>query len=116
MIGENAVPERITSSSVKLTAIRTILHHYINQIPVTLDQNAVQNVAMWALRVKNITGRVHNPTPAWSEALGLPIKERHGLHYQDGAMVLNDLTEKQGQGDVDTTATASIHQQSSNKG
>lgn len=102
----NAVSHRIEDPQAKLVAICNILHHYVHQIPVTLNQSDVQNVAIWALDVQNITGRVHNPTPDWSRALGIPVKERHGLHYKNGAVILNDVQSQAD--DADTTASASI--------
>ncbi|MCC9271273.1 MAG: hypothetical protein K8V49_01370 [Lactobacillus gallinarum] len=30
-------------------------------------------------------------TKEWSIALGIPVEERHGKHYEDGAVTLDDF-------------------------
>ena len=87
----NGVPHKLTDPQEKLFALRTLIHHYVNTIPVTISTDDVKNVAVWAIEVENITGRVHNPTEEWSVALGMPIKERRGKHYKNGAVAFDDF-------------------------
>lgn len=87
----NGVPRQLTGPQEKLFALRTIIHHYVNTIPVALSADSVKGVPTWAIKVKRITGRVHHPTKEWSVALGLPLEERHGKHYQDGAVTTDDF-------------------------
>lgn len=86
----NGIPRRLTDPQEKLFAARVLLHHYVNELPVAISPADLRQVAIWAIEVQNITGRIHNPTPEWSTALGLPIKERYGKHYQHGAVVSDD--------------------------
>lgn len=87
----SGVPRQLTDPQEKLFALRTIIHHYVNTIPVALSAGSVKGVPTWAIEVKRITGRVHHPTEEWSTALGLPREERHGKHYEDGAVVTDDF-------------------------
>ena len=83
-------PRRLTNPQEKLTAVRTLIHHYVNTIPVAIAADDVKNLAVWSITVTHITGRVHNPTAKWAHALGIPFKERYGKHYQDGAVIKDD--------------------------
>lgn len=87
----NGIPHKVTDPQEKLIALKSIIHQYVNTIPVALSSKDTKNVAVWAIQVKNITGRIHNPTKEWSVALGLPIKDRHGKHYEDGVVVEDDF-------------------------
>lgn len=87
----NGVPHPLTEPQEKLFALRAIIHHYVNEIPVALPAEGVKGVPVWKIDVQNITGRVHNPPKEWAVALGMPIKERHGKHYDNGAMVADDF-------------------------
>lgn len=78
----NGVVRKITSSQEKLLALRTIIHHYVNTILVAISTDDVKNVSVWVIEVQNINGRVHNPSEEWAVALGMPIEERHGKHYE----------------------------------
>ncbi|WP_267201989.1 pyridoxamine 5'-phosphate oxidase family protein [Limosilactobacillus kribbianus] len=86
----NGIPRRLTAPQEKLVAARVLLHHYVNELPVAISQTDLQHVAIWAIEVQNITGRIHNPMPEWSTALGLPVKQRYGKHYEHGAVVKDD--------------------------
>ena len=86
----NGIPRQLTDPQEKLFALRTIIHHYVNKIPVAIAAEDVKGVSTWAIDVQNITGRVHHPTKEWSTALGLSREDRHGKHYQDGAVVSDD--------------------------
>lgn len=87
----NGVPRKLTDPQKKLFALRTIIHHYVNTIPVAISTEDVKNVSTWAIEVESITGRVHNSTKKQSVALGIPVEERHGKHYEDGAVVSDDI-------------------------
>ena len=87
----NGVPRKLTDPQKKLFALRTIIHHYVNTIPVAISTEDVKNVSTWAIEVESITGRVHNSTKKQSVALGIPVEERHGKHYEDGAVVSDDF-------------------------
>ena len=58
----NGVPRKLTDPQKKLFALRTIIHHYVNTIPVAISTEDVKNVSTWAIEVESITGRVHNST------------------------------------------------------
>lgn len=87
----NGVVRKITSSQEKLLALRTIIHHYVNTIPVAISTDDVKNVSVWVIEVQNINGRVHNPTEEWAVALGMQIEERHGKHYENCAVAFDDF-------------------------
>ncbi len=87
----NGVVRKITSSQEKLLALRTIIHHYVNKIPVAISTDDVKNVSVWVIEVQNINGRVHNPTEEWAVALGMQIEERHGKHYENCAVAFDDF-------------------------
>ncbi|XGK32966.1 hypothetical protein ACERHZ_00120 [Lactobacillus acidophilus] len=63
----NGVVRKITSSQEKLLALRTIIHHYVNTIPVAISTDDVKNVSVWV------------------------IEERHGKHYENGAVAFDDF-------------------------
>ena len=54
----NGVVRKITSLQEKLLALRTIIHHYVNTIPVAISTDDVKNVSVWV------------------------IEESHGKHYE----------------------------------
>lgn len=87
----NGVVRKITSSQEKLLALRTIIHHYVNTIPVAISTDDVKNISVWVIEVQNINGRVHNPTEEWAVALGMQIEERHGKHYENCAVAFDDF-------------------------
>lgn len=41
----NGVVRKITSLQEKLLALRTIIHHYVNTIPVAISTDDVKNVS-----------------------------------------------------------------------
>lgn len=86
----NGIPRRLKEPTEKLFAIRALIHHYVNELPLALSPADMGPVAVWAIKVTSITGRVHHPTPEWSTALGLPIEKRYGKHYEHGAVVKDD--------------------------
>lgn len=106
----NGVPRQLTDPQEKLFALRTIIHHYVNTIPVALSADSVKGVPTWAIKVKRITGRIHHPTKEWSIALGLPLEERHGKHYENGTVITDDFdySEIDNGGTSDATSGASF--------
>lgn len=94
----------INDTEEKVHAMRTLLHNYVRDIPVSIMPEKLAKVSVWKIEVTEISARIHHPTKEWQQALGLDIPVLKGIHYDnDGGIISID--------DVDSVAGASEHQE-----
>lgn len=98
----------LSDPSEKLHALRTLIKHYVRDIPVAIHKQDVAHVAVWKISVDNITGRVHHPTTEWQTALGIQEKISKGYHYNAAGDLFKKDDESTEDGGIDTSASASI--------
>lgn len=104
VIGDGSV-ERITDSEVKVHALRTLIHHYVRDIPAVIKADDLANVPVWQIKVDHITAKIHHPTAQWQSVLGLDDPLLKGYHYdQNGQLTKVDPTN--GKPDAKTGASA----------
>lgn len=79
----------VTDNTEKVHAMRTILHNYVRDIPVTIKPEKLANVSVWKIEVAKITARIHHPTKEWQQALGLDLPILEGIHYDDDGGIIS---------------------------
>lgn len=99
----------VEDPTVKVHALRTMLHRYVRDIPVAIHPETVAQVPVWRIDVQDITARVHHPTADWQAALGIKAPIASGIHYDaSGAVTATDAVDDQTTA-VDSVAGASHH-------
>ncbi|WP_158610630.1 pyridoxamine 5'-phosphate oxidase family protein [Lactiplantibacillus garii] len=96
----------VTDADEKSHALRTMLHHYVLDIPVAIHPEKVAKVPVWKITVVDVTARVHHPTAEWQAALGINAPIATGLHYDAQGAVQRDDRE-QAASEVDDVSGAS---------
>lgn len=98
---------RIQDNQEKLVGLKTIIHHYVRDIPAIVNPDDLDHVAVWKIEVDDISARVHHPTAEWQRVLHIQEPIAAGYHYDhDGNLIKVD-----GQNDessTDTGASASV--------
>lgn len=98
---------KITNNQAKLVALRAIIHHYVRDIPAIIHADDLTHVPVWQIDVTDISAKIHHPTAAWQEVMGVTTPIASGYHYDDhGNLQSVDGTSKQTA--PDSTASASV--------
>lgn len=114
VIGQGQV-EAITNSQAKRHALRTLIHHYVRDIPAIIHAEDLKNVPVWVIKVDQITAKIHHPTAEWQKLLGLKQPILRGYHYNEAGDLIEvdpDVTKAEdddhhNNGDVDGSTGAS---------
>lgn len=73
--------ERIDDPQAKVHALRTLIHHYVRDIPAVIKGQDLTNVPVWQIKVNTITAKIHHPTAQWQNILGIDQPLLKGYHY-----------------------------------
>lgn len=94
----------VSNNEEKVHAMKTLLHSYVRDIPVSMKPEKLADVSVWKIEVTEISARIHHPTKEWQQALGLDMPIPAGIHYDDdGGIISVD--------DIDGISGASEHEE-----